>query len=132
MKSCIVCIQLLYHKIKQKLLHKSIIKVLCFERSIVQRDYIELYQINLDICTNEIVNVSLGEKISQATNPSSYFESYFHESNSINIFTDGSKNPIYPSVGSSCYCPSLQIEKVESINKLASIFQQKLLQSQWL
>ena len=72
---------------------------------------------------NSSVNIdeSTGKKLALAQNPNLLFQDLFSSDNALKIFTDGSKNPKAKSVGSACYCPDLNISRIQSIPLNSSI-----------
>ena len=114
---------------KKKIFSKKSLLYLCIEHISETSKFTEQFD-NPIIYANKFstlllqipVNTKLGQELKESNNPNLELIELLSQSNSRNIFTDGSKITTSTYVGCSCICSDLNIFVKKSIHKQASIF----------
>ena len=82
-----------------------------------------IFEKDFDVLFTKIpFNTELGLSLKKSKNPTVIFEEFLNKSTATAIYTDGSKMTNSISVGSACFCPSLQVQELRSFDKRTSVY----------
>ena len=113
-----------YKKYKRKrILENCIESMLNLIPQLITTKKYNIFLYDYKITTTAIpFDKTLGKAIQKSADPKSVFNQFLEQTNSLNIFTDGSKSTKSPAVGASSICPKLCLSTMQTLNKNSSIF----------
>ena len=105
-------------------INECINEAMKYESEILAFDNIPIYNFDYYLLSNPVnTDVLFGRLLQNTNDPNLLLNDYLNnESNSLHIYTDGSKNTDVISVGAACFCEKIDKQAMLSINKRASIF----------
>ena len=108
---------------KTRIISQGICNIMLYENNIIKNVRYNTYCYNYDtIFMNINVNLEIGKKIRVSASPNKMFTQFLSNEKCCPFYTDGSKTSDGEFVGSSVYCPTLNVEEKISYSKQMSVF----------